>query len=261
MLYRLSIAVSTVLFVTTLATAQERATLAKGQQLFAGLCSRCHGLTGGGGEGPNLNRPVLERAPDDKTLVTIIREGIPNTGMPRLRRFTDAEADSLVLYVRSLGKVEPEPVKGDAGKGSAVYAKLGCSSCHTISGEGGTFGPELTNIGAYRSPDYIRESILDPAAALPRGVMLVPGRGFDEYLPVRVVTRDGQVIRGVRVNEDSFSIQVKDMNSRLYSFRKSDLQMLDKQLKTSLMPSYTGAVSGSDLDDLVAYLWSRGGGK
>ena len=239
--------------------AQDRAALAKGKKLFSDLCSRCHGLTGGGGEGPNLNRPVLERAPDDKTLATIIREGIPNTGMPRLRRFTDPECDSLILYVRSLGKVSREPVHGDVAKGQAVYGKLGCSACHTIAGEGGNFGPELTGIGAFRSPEYIRQSILEPAAALPRGVMLVPGRGFNEYLPVRVVTREGQEIRGVRVNEDSFTIQVKDMNSRLYSFRKSDLQTLDKEIGQSMMPNYTGKVSASDLDDLVAYLWSRGG--
>jgi cytochrome c oxidase cbb3-type subunit 3 len=242
-------------------SAQDTTTLAKGKRLFSDLCSRCHGLTGGGGEGPNLNRPVLERAPDDKTLATIIREGIPNTGMPRIRRFTDPEADSLVLYVRSLGKVSPERVKGDVDRGSGVYAKLGCSSCHSIAGQGGNFGPELSSIGAYRSPDYLRQSILDPAASLPRGVMLVPGRGFNEYLPVRLVTGDGQEIRGVRVNEDSFTIQVKDMNSRLYSFRKSDLQTLDKQIGQSVMPNYTGKVSGSDLDDLVAYLWSRGGAK
>ncbi|HEX5230260.1 MAG TPA: c-type cytochrome [Bryobacteraceae bacterium] len=258
---RLSIAIPALLAAASLATAQERPTLAKGKRLFSDLCSRCHGLTGGGGEGPNLNRPVLERAPDDKTLANIIREGIPNTGMPRIRRFTDPECDSLILYVRSLGKVAPEHPKGDAQKGSGVYARLGCSGCHTIAGEGGNFGPELSSIGAYRSPENLRQSIVEPAAALPKGVMLVPGRGFSEYLPVRVVTHDGQEIRGIRVNEDSFTIQVKDMSSRLYSFRKSDLQTLDKELGQSMMPNYTGKVSGADLDDLVAYLWSRGGSK
>lgn len=261
MLRRLSTAIPILLVVTNLATAQDSVMPAKGKKLFSDLCSRCHGLTGGGGEGPNLNRPVLERAPDDKTLATIIQNGIPNTGMPRVRRFTDAEANALVLYVRSLGKAAPVAVKGDIDRGHAVYGKLGCSSCHTISGDGGNFGPELTNISAYRSPEYIRQSILDPAAALPRGVMLVPGRGFNEYLPVRLITRDGQEIHGVRVNEDSFTIQLKDMDSRFYSFRKSDLQTLDKQIGQSVMPNYTGKVAGSDLDDLIAYLWSRGGAK
>lgn len=258
MFCRISIAV---LLVAYVASAQETATLAKGKRLFSDLCSRCHGLTGGGGEGPNLNRPVLERAPDDTTLTTVIREGIPNTGMPRIRRFTDAEAGSLVLYVRSLGKVAPEHVSGDPEKGAGVYARLGCSGCHTIAGVGGNLGPELSNIGAFRSAENLRQSIVDPAAALPKGVTLVPGRGFVEYLPVHIVTRDGQDIRGVRVNEDSFTIQVKDMGSRIYSFRKSDLQTLDKEIGQSVMPNFSAKVSGADLDDLVAYLWSRGGPK
>jgi cytochrome c oxidase cbb3-type subunit III len=241
--------------------AQDGASLPKGKQLFSGMCSRCHGLSGGGGEGPNLNRPVLELAPDDKALLAIIRDGIPNSGMPRVRRMTDTELNSLVLYVRSLAQAGAATVAGNPEKGRAVYAKLGCSACHTIAGEGGNFGPELSNIAAFRAPDYLRQAIVDPAAALPKGVMLVPGRGFNEFLPVRVVTRDGKEVSGVRVNEDSFTIQVKDRNSQLYSFRKTDLQTLDKEIGKSMMPNYTGKVSDSELDDLVAYLWSLGGGK
>ncbi|MGP0075062.1 MAG: c-type cytochrome [Bryobacteraceae bacterium] len=241
--------------------AQDTASLAKGKQLFSGMCSRCHGLTGGGGEGPNLNRPVLELAPDDKALLTIIRDGIPNSGMPRVRRMTDTELNSLVVYVRSLAQAGAATVAGNPEKGRAVYAKLGCSSCHTIAGQGGNFGPELTNIAGFRAPDYLRQAVVDPAAALPKGVMLVPGRGFNEYLPVRVVTRDGKEVSGVRVNEDSFTIQIKDASSQLYSFQKADLQTLDKEIGKSLMPNYSGKASDSELNDLVAYLWSLGGPK
>ena len=258
MFQRLSIAIPILLAFPHFAAAQDTSSMAKGKQLFAGMCSHCHGLTGGGGEGPNLNRPVLTFASDDKELLAIIRDGIPNTGMPRVRRMTDLELNSLVLYVRSLGSTGGASASGNPEHGKAVYAKLGCSSCHTIAGEGGGFGPELTTIGTFRPPDYLRQAILDPGATLPRGVRTVPGHGFLEYLPVRAVTRDGQEVRGVRVNEDSFSIQVKDMNNQLHSFRKSDLQTLDKQMGASLMPNYTGKVAGSELDDLVAYLWTQG---
>lgn len=241
--------------------AQNNSDLEKGRQLFLGMCSRCHGIQGGGGEGPNLNRPVLTLASDDQSLLAIIRDGIPNTGMPRVRRMTDAELKALVVYVRSLGRVASEPVNGSPERGQTVYAKLGCSSCHTVDGQGGTFGPELSNIGILRAPHYLRQAILDPAATLPRGVLLVPGRGFNEFLPVRIVTKDGQEVRGLRVNEDSFTIQVKDASGRLYSFRKTDLQVLDKEIGKSMMPSYSGKVSDSELDDLIAYLSSQRGAK
>jgi cytochrome c oxidase cbb3-type subunit III len=226
----------------------------KGKQLFLGMCSRCHGVQGAGGEGPNLNRPVLTQARTDEQLRAVIRDGIPDRGMPRIRRFTDAELSAMVAFVRSLSRATGTVAVGNPGKGRAVYQRLGCASCHTIAGEGGVVGPELTSIGAHRAPDYLRQSIVEPAAALPRGVMPVPGRGFNEFLPVRIVTPSGQEVNGLRVNEDSFTIQVRDTAGKLYSFRKADLRQLDKELGKTLMPEYKARVSGGDLDDLVAYL-------
>ena len=233
----------------------------KGKQLFLGMCSRCHGLEGAGGEGPNLNRPVLSQARDDEALRTIIRDGIPERGMPRIRRFTDSELSAMVVFVRSLSRTSGAAATGSPEKGRTVYQRLGCASCHTVNGEGGILGPELSDIGAHRAPDYLRQAIVDPAAALPRGVMAFPGRGFNEFLPVHVVTQSGQEVRGLRVNEDSFTIQVRDTGGRLYSFRKTDLTTLDKEMGKSLMPDYKSRVSGGDLDDLIGYLASLGGAK
>jgi cytochrome c oxidase cbb3-type subunit III len=242
-------------------SAQNSADVEKGKQLFLGMCSRCHGADGGGGEGPNLNRPVLSRAADDEALAAVIRDGIPDRGMPRIRRFTDAELHSMVSYIRSLSRTNAVSLTGSPEKGKAVYQRLGCSSCHIIDGAGGNLGPELTSIGAHRAPDYLRQAIVDPAATLPRGVMAVPAHGFNEFLPVRVVTRDGKEVRGLRVNEDSFTIQVRDAANQLYSFRKTDLQQLDKQMGQSLMPSYKSKTSGPELDDLIAYLSGLGGAR
>jgi cytochrome c oxidase cbb3-type subunit 3 len=241
------------------ASAQSTTELQKGKQLFLGMCSRCHGVEGGGGEGPNLSRPVLSRAADDEALTAVIRDGIPDRGMPKLRRFTDAELHAMVIYIRSLSQNTAVALTGNPEKGKAVYQRLGCSSCHIVDGEGGNLGPELTGIGAHRAPDYLRQAIVDPAATLPRGVMAFPGHGFNEFLPVRVVTRDGKEVRGLRVNEDSFTIQVRDAGNQLYSFRKTDLKQLDKQMGQSLMPSYKSKTSGPELDDLIAYLSALGG--
>lgn len=243
------------------AAAQNTSELAKGKQLFLGMCSRCHGVEGGGGEGPNLSRPVLSRAADDEALTAVIRDGIPDRGMPKLRRFTDAELHAMVIYIRSLSRTNAVSLTGSPEKGKGVYQRLGCMSCHIVDGEGGNLGPELTGIGAHRAPDYLRQAIVDPAATLPRGVMAFPGRGFNEFLPVRVVTRDGKEVRGVRVNEDSFTIQVRDAGNQLYSFRKTDLQKLDKQMGQSLMPSYKAKTSGPEIDDLIAYLSGLGGAR
>jgi putative heme-binding domain-containing protein len=229
-----------------------------GKKLFDGLCQDCHGVNGTGDEAPALNQPS---AKDDAALHRIIRDGIAGTGMPRARRMTEEEVDVLVSYVRSLGRGGPVTVAGNATNGRAVYAKLDCASCHTIAGQGGTFGPELTRIGQRRAPNYLRQTLLDPGRELPKGVQGILLNGFSEYLPVSVVERNGREVRGVRVNEDSFTIQVRGADGVLYSFRKGDVQNVDKQFGRSLMPTYRDRLSASETDDLVAYLYSLGGAK
>jgi cytochrome c oxidase cbb3-type subunit III len=241
--------------------AQNAADVEQGKKLFEGMCVRCHGVDGTGDEGPALNHPTLTRAPDDEALRTIIRDGIQDRGMPRVRRLTDTEISHLVAYVRSLGHAARPATVGNAEKGRALYDRLGCASCHIVKGSGGSFGPELTEVGLTRGPAYLRQSFLGPAEALPRGVSPVPGRGFTEYLPVRVVTSDGREISGVRINEDPFTIQLRDSANRFHSFRKSELKLLDKEFGKSLMPSFRGRISDSDSDDLVAYLSSLRGGQ
>lgn len=71
-----------------------------------------------------------------------------------------------------------------------------------------------------------------------------------------VVSSSGQRLTGVRVNEDSFSIQIRDSAGRSYSFWKKDLAQVDKQWRKSPMPSYQGQLSDAELTDLVAYLAS-----
>jgi cytochrome c oxidase cbb3-type subunit III len=246
-------------FLLAVVTAQGATDVEAGKQLFNGMCARCHGIDGTGDEGPSLNRPTLTRAGTDEALREVIRDGIPDRGMPRVRRMTSNELTQLVAYVRSLGRSAGTTTAGNAEKGRAAYEKLGCASCHIVSGQGGSFGPDLTEIGINRGASYLRQSFLGPSETLPRGTSPVPGRGFTEYLPVRVVASDGREVRGIRVNEDPFTIQVKDSANRYHSFRKSDTKEIEKEFGRSLMPSYRGRLTDAEIDDLVAYLASLRG--
>jgi len=172
---------------------------------------------------------------------------------------TDGELDQLVAYVRSLGRTTLVAASGNSERGAAIYARLGCASCHIVAGQGGSFGPDLTEIGAARGPSYLRQSFLGPAEMLPRGTAAIPGRGFTEYLPVRVTTTDGREVVGVRINEDPFTIQVRDTGNRFHSFRKSQVKDVEKQFGKSLMPSFRGRLSDAETEDLVAYLSSLRG--
>ena len=232
-------------------SAQSKADIDAGGQLFSGMCVECHGAGGAGGDAPSLNRARLMRAPTDAALIKILTDGIPNTAMPRIRRFTENEMRQLVAYVRSLGKGAEAKAPGDAKKGSDVYKKLGCASCHIVNGAVGNLGPDLSDIGFLRGAAYLRQAVIDPAATLPKGA-----RGYAEYLPLRIVTNQGSEVSGIRVNEDAFTIQVRDRAGKLYSLRKSELELLEKQTGKSLMPSLATRLTAPELTDLVAYLSS-----
>ena len=232
-----------------------------GGVIFGQLCVTCHGFNGTGGAGPPLTRPKLLNAPDDAALRAVISDGMPDRGMPRVRRTTPDELRQLVAYVRSLGATIAAPVKGSPAKGAELYASSGCASCHMIKGQGGVLGPELTDIGYLRGAAYLRQAIVDPGAVLPSGTLPIPSRGYREYLTVRVVKTDGSVVRGVRLNEDVFTLQLRDQAGKMHSFRKSETKAIQKEDGISLMPPFGDRLKGNDLDDLVAYLASLGGAR
>ena len=130
-----------------------------------------------------------------------------------------------------------------------------------IDGQGGVLGPELSKIGQRRAASYLRQAVLDPGSVRSKGMQGIMLNGFAENLPVSVVEKDGREVRGLRINEDSFTIQVRDANGKFYSFRKTDVVNIDKQFKRSLMPSYKDRLNAADTDDLVAYLFSLKGAK
>lgn len=239
------------------------AELKRGRHLFETHCAACHGPNGEGGKGPTLAQPTLPRASDYTALIRIISEGIWNTEMPRA--LMDGEDIRLVAkFVMSLGSQPVEVVPGDPERGAQIYAtKGGCAVCHMIHGKGGVFGPDLTEVGRRRSAAYLRRSLIDPNADVPqsysawRSDVSLP----ENFLYVRLVTQDDQEFAGVRVNEDTFSIQIRDTTGAIHSFFKSELAELHKDFGKSPMPSYANALTKDELDDLVAYLASLGGKK
>lgn len=222
--------------------------LAAGERLYRTQCASCHGARGEGGRGATLARPRLLHAPDDQSMFYVIANGIPDTEMPG-HWFTDRETRQLIAFVRTLGRVAPQKATGDVANGEKLYAgKGGCAACHTIGGRGGAIGPDLSDIGARRSLAYLRESLINPEAAVPDG-----------FLQVQITIRNGQRITGVRLNEDTFSIQIRDLSGDFRSFFKTELAELSKQPGKSPMPSYARVFTASELDDVVAYLDSLRG--
>src|ERR1017187_10134685 len=79
-----------------------------GRVLFEKTCARCYGSDGNGGElGPAIGRRLVQR--NDSQLATLIREGLPQQGMPP-NQVTDAEMVPLTRFLRTLQRRPGRPV-------------------------------------------------------------------------------------------------------------------------------------------------------
>jgi putative heme-binding domain-containing protein len=121
---------------------------------------------------------------------------------------------------------------------------------HRVGTRGSGLGPNLTRAGRQRSVTYLRESVVTPNAEI------TPG-----YATITVVTRDGTKIMGLDKGLDNFSARLMDLSGHYYSFQKDEVTSIQRK-DLSLMPAtYSLVFSAKELDDLVAYLASLGGGQ
>jgi cytochrome c oxidase cbb3-type subunit III len=237
-----------------------------GEYEFRINCALCHGLGAhGGGRGPDLTRAQKKHAHSDAGLFQVISNGIPGTVMPANGTngqgvgMTDEEIWQIVAYIRSVEVKAPAKPPGSAAHGKELfYGDANCSLCHMVQGRGGRVGPELTSVGGSRTSAAIVDSVRNPSRRLAWG-LTEPTKEFpQEYETVTAVTAEGKEIKGVALNEDSFSVQVIDTSEEIYLLEKNKLRSFQKS-RESLMPKYDVEVlSDKDLLDIVAYLISLG---
>jgi putative heme-binding domain-containing protein len=219
------------------------ADIAIGRAIYNGRCGHCHGLSGEGGRGAVLNAGRFRHGGSDRELFITIRSGVPDTEMPGVN-IPDMDVWRMVAYVQQLGRQGgSEPSTGDATAGAAVYARAACAQCHTIGAQGGFLGPDLTDIGARRAVRHLRQSIADPNADIAL-----------DFRSVTVTDAKGTTVSGIHLNEDEYSVHLRDIAGNLRSFMKSELKEIALP-RQSLMPAYP-TLAPTDIENLVAYLAS-----
>ena len=219
-----------------------------GQRYYLGHCAHCHGPDGEGGRGVNLTVGRYRLGGSDGELFKTIRRGIPGSEMPGTG-LSENELWRIISFVRRLARAgAEEKAAGDPAAGKRLYeSRGGCAGCHTIGSQGGVFGPDLSEIGLRRSLRFLRESLVTPASYV-----------APEYGTVSVVTRAGEEIAGIRLNEDDYSVQIRGLDESMRSYSKSDLRAVRREAR-SLMPAYGGQFNAREIDDLIAYLSSLRG--
>ena len=125
-----------------------------------------------------------------------------------------------------------------------------CSACHRVNGQGGSVGPELTQIGGKFDRPHLIESILEPSRQIVEG-----------YRNTTILTADGVVVQGVVKERTKKSLTLGDANGQVIELATDDIEE-EKPSDASIMPSglATGLQPGEFID-LIAYLESlRSGG-
>jgi len=137
---------------------------------------------------------------------------------------------------------------GPAAGEALFFGKAGCSGCHEVNGRGGVTGPDLSAAGT-RSPDTLLAKIRNPnitAAPVPGG------RGGVSIVVAKM--KDGREIRGVRRNEDTFSLQMVDASGQLHLLDKRGLAEVRNENRSLMPADYATRLSTQELESLVAYL-------
>ena len=225
-----------------------RADVEAGQRLYGPQCQVCHGANGDGVPGVDLKLGRFRRSSSDEDLARVITSGVPGTGMPAFV-LRPAELTSSVAFIRAGFDPASAAVRvGDAAKGRALFeGSAQCAQCHRVNGRGPRLAPDLSDIGAIRTLAALQRALLTPNESL-----------LPIHRPVRIVTKDGRTLRGRRLNEDTYSVQIIDEQENLRSLAKDQLRELEVQT-TAAMPSYAQRLTQDELADVIAYLVSLKG--
>jgi len=220
-----------------------------GGRVFLSECGRCHGRDARGNDetgAPDLTRGRLRTASTDAGLFQVIRDGIPGTAMIGIGWAPDPTIWQIVAYVNTL-RIDPGDydLPGSVDRGRGIFnGKGNCASCHMVKGNGGRRGPDLSTVANRRKPEELKTDLTDPDETVePR------------WWTLKVARADGSLVEGLRMNEDTFTLRIMDAEENLWHFSKQELRSLER-IETSPMPSVAGTLMASEVDDLVAFLFS-----
>lgn len=212
-----------------------------GLRVYTQQCALCHGPQGGLVDGIDLRLGQFRNVQSDADLAAVIDNGAAQGRMPAFD-LSDSEMSAVIAYIRA--GFDPEGVAvriGDAARGKTLFEGEGnCSDCHRVQGVGPRTAPDLSDVGLRRSPANLQLNLVDPATAL-----------IPINRPVRIVTRNEEVVTGRRLNEDTYSVQMIDSEERLRSFIKDDLVSYEISQEPSKPPTHLDA---DEVADVLAYL-------
>ena len=145
------------------------------------------------------------------------------------------------------GQQQPGNASAIAAGEALFFGKAGCAGCHEVNGRGGVTGPDLSAVGT-RSPEVLSAKIRNPNNSTPA----VGGRGGPSTVIAKM--RDGRELRGVRRNEDTFTLQMMDASGQLHLLDKTTLAEVRNENRSLMPADYASRLTAEEIQNLIAYL-------
>ncbi len=131
---------------------------------------------------------------------------------------------------------------GDPGLGEVVYED-NCSECHTLNGEGGEIGPDLSGISA-KGLKFISEAILQPMKSLTKG--------FETYV---VINNEGRQTIGLKTRDESGEVDITTATGDVITIAKAEIKEIKIDDTKSIMPDdLSEAMTVKDYQDILSFL-------
>jgi putative heme-binding domain-containing protein len=157
----------------------------------------------------------------------------------------DWKLDEAVAVVDSANR------KIDMHRGKTLFATIACASCHKFNGEGGSIGPDLTQLGTRFTSKDILESIINPSKEV-----------SDQYAATLFYLKDGSTVLGRLVKQDDDKYYVSQnpfAPQQLREVAKKDVTSKKLSDASIMPPGLINSLNPEELSDLLAYLKSAGG--
>jgi putative membrane-bound dehydrogenase-like protein len=154
------------------------------------------------------------------------------------------DAATLARQRTRLEELLAASASGDAERGRKLFldAKSLCTTCHAMGGVGGTFGPDLTKVGAIRTPRDLLEALIFPSASLVRS-----------YEPMLVKTKTGEAL-GLIKKDAPDEVVITTAPGVDARFPRAEVLSFQPAATSLMPPGYDGIFTPAQLADLVAFL-------
>ena len=185
-------------------------------------------------------------ADDLERLLKGFPDEVRRAGQPLLVRLSARQKEQATFLAGLTQELLRTPGNVERGKEVFLSKKAACYACHRAAGKGGNVGPDLSQVGRFRTTRDLLESVVFPSSSI------VP-----EYRQYLITTKRGVATTGMIVRETADAIYLRTSELAEVRIAREEVEEMVPS-KVSLMPDgLEKTMSRQELSDLLEFLYNQ----